>query len=92
MPQQVQNLPAVQETQEMRIQSLGQEDPREKEMATTPVFLSEKSHGQRSLVGDSPGVTKESDTTEQLSNSNILVYYLDIRTIWRYCIVSFKSQ
>ena len=66
--------------------------PWRREWQPTPVFLSEKSHGQRSLVGDSPGVTKESDTTEQLSNSNILVYYLDIRTIWRYCIVSFKSQ
>ena len=32
----VQNLPARQETQ---VQSLGQEDPLEKEMATTPVFL-----------------------------------------------------
>ena len=33
MPQQVQNLPAMRETQEMQIRSLGQEDPREKEMA-----------------------------------------------------------
>ena len=30
----VKNLPATQETQEMQIQSLGQEDPLEKEMAT----------------------------------------------------------
>ena len=29
----VKNLPATQETQEMRIQSLGQEDPLEEEMA-----------------------------------------------------------
>ena len=35
-------------------------------MATTPVFLSEKFHGQRSLVGYSPWNHKESDTTEQL--------------------------
>ena len=28
--------------------------PLEKERATTPVFLPGKSHGQRSLVGDSP--------------------------------------
>ena len=34
MAQQVKNLPAMQETQEMRVQSLGQEDPLEKEMAT----------------------------------------------------------
>ena len=32
----------------------------------TPVFLSEKSHGQRSLAGYSPWGHKESDTTEQL--------------------------
>ena len=32
--QQIKNLPAVQETQEMQVQSLGREDPLEKEMAT----------------------------------------------------------
>ena len=30
----------------------------------TPVFLPEKSHGQKSLVGYSPWVRKQSDTTE----------------------------
>ena len=30
----------------------------------TPVFLPGRSHGQRSLVGCSPGGRKESDTTE----------------------------
>ena len=35
-----------------RVQSLGQEDPLEEGMATTPVFLPEESHGQRSLAGD----------------------------------------
>ena len=44
----VENLPAMQETQ---VQSLGQEDPLEKEMATTSVFLPGESHGLRSLVG-----------------------------------------
>ena len=29
---------------EMRVQSLGQDDPLEKEMATTPVFLPEEFH------------------------------------------------
>ena len=29
----------MQETQETQVQSLGQEDPQEKKMATTPVFL-----------------------------------------------------
>ena len=36
----VKSLPAMRETQ---VQSLGQEDPLEKEMATTPVFLCGKS-------------------------------------------------
>ena len=41
-------------TQETWVQSLVREDSLEKEMATTPVFLSKKFHGQRSLVGYSP--------------------------------------
>ena len=44
----VKNLPAV---QEMEVQSLGEEDPLEKEMATTPVLLLGKSQGQRSPGG-----------------------------------------
>ena len=51
---------------ETRVQSLGWEDPLEKELATTPVLLPGKSHGWRSLVGYSPWDHKESDTTEQL--------------------------
>ena len=52
--QMVKNLPSMQETW---LQSLGQEDPVEKEMATTAVFLPGQSHGQRNLVGYSPWVT-----------------------------------
>ena len=44
----VKNPPAM---QDMWVGSLGQEDPLEKEMATTPVFLPGKSHAQRSLEG-----------------------------------------
>ena len=36
-------------------------------MLPTPVFLPEKSHGKRSLVGYSPWGCKESDLTEQLT-------------------------
>ena len=57
----------MQEIQETRIQSLGLEDPLEKQTATIPIFLPEKFHGQRSLEGYSPKGHKESDTTEQLS-------------------------
>ena len=58
--QMVKNLPAMQET---RVQSLGQEDPLEKGMATTPVFLPGEFPGQRSLQGYSPQGLKESDMT-----------------------------
>ena len=64
MAQAVQNPPAIQKTQEPWVRSLGWEDPLEEEMATTPVFLPGKSHGQRSLAGYSPQGHKESDTTE----------------------------
>ena len=56
---------AMQNTQETWVQSLGQEDPLEKEMATCS--LPRKSNGQYSLVGYSPLGLKESDTTERLS-------------------------
>ena len=47
----VKNLPAMQETQD---QSLGQEDPLEKEWQPTSEFLPGEFHGQRSLMGYSP--------------------------------------
>ena len=51
MAQQVKKLPAKHETW---VQSLGQEDPLEKEWQPTPVFLPGKFHGQRSLTGYNP--------------------------------------
>ena len=36
---------------EIWVQSLGWEDPLEKEMQPTPIFLPEEAYGQRSLVG-----------------------------------------
>ena len=39
MDQQMKNPPPMQETQEMRVQSLGQEDPLEEEMATHSSIL-----------------------------------------------------
>ena len=41
--------------------------PWRREWQLTPVSLSGESHGQRSLVGYSPGGSKESDMTERLS-------------------------
>ena len=47
----VKNLLAMQETW---VLSLAEEDPLEKGMQPTPVFLPGEFHGQRSLVGYSP--------------------------------------
>ena len=60
------NLPAMQET---RVRSLGREEPLEKGMATTSVFLPGEFHGWKSLAGYSPWGYKELDTTEQLTLS-----------------------
>ena len=67
----------MQGTQETRVQSLGQEDPLEKEMAVfpIPVFLPGKSFGQRILAGYSPWGRKESDTTEGLSTHTHIVFH-----------------
>ena len=43
----------------------------------TPVFLTGKFHGQRSLVGYSPWGRKESDTTEQLSTHGGSVFIFE---------------
>ena len=61
MAQTGKNLPAVQET---RVQSLGQGDPLEKEMATHSSILAWESHGQRSLPGYSPWGRQELDPSE----------------------------
>ena len=58
--------------QEIQVQSLGQEDPLEKEMATHTSTLTGKSHGQTSLVDYSPWGRKELDTTEQLHSYLVL--------------------
>ena len=44
--------------------NLGRKDPWEEEMATTPVLLPGKSHGQGSLAGYSPWGLKDLDTAE----------------------------
>ena len=61
--QMVKNLPAMQETW---VQSLGGEDPLEKEMTTHSSTLPGEFHEQRSLMGYSPWSHKESDMTERL--------------------------
>ena len=67
----VKRLPTMWETW---VQSLGQEDPLEKDMTTHsisfPELLPGKSHGQRRLVGYSPWGCKELDTTGRLQKIN----------------------
>ena len=64
MAQMVKNLPAMRETQ---VQSLGQEDPLEKGMVATPVFLPGEFHGQRSLKSYSPWGCKDSGTDSDMT-------------------------
>ena len=60
----VKNRMPIQETQKIRVQSLGQEDPLEEKMQPTPLLLPGESHGQRSLAGYSTWGHKKSDMTE----------------------------
>ena len=67
----IRGLPGGSQLHKMRetwVQSLGQEDPLEKEMSTHSQYscLENPMDGGRSLVGDSPGGLKESDMTEWL--------------------------
>ena len=55
----------------MRVGSMGQEDPLEEGMATTPVFLPGESHGQRGLAGYSPQGHKELHTTEATQHTSV---------------------
>ena len=73
MAQQVKNLPIVQEIQEMQVQSLGQEDPLEKEIVTDSSI-----HAWEIPGTEEPGElqSKESDTTERLS---IHTYLMEMR-------------
>ena len=57
--------------QETRAQPLGWEDPLEKGMETTLVFLPREFHGQRDLAGYSPWGRSESDTTEETYHEGI---------------------
>ena len=68
--------------QETQVQSLGWEDSLEKKMATTPVFLTGKFHGQGSLEHYSPKDGKESDTTEWLSIKVLEKYIYEVGREW----------
>ena len=61
----------MQETQERRVQSLGGEDPLEKEMALHSSILLGKLHEQRSLVGYSPWGCKHMSQTQTQSQTQL---------------------
>ena len=61
--QRLKHLPAMRKT---RVQSLGREDPLEKEMETHSSILAWRSHGWKNLLGYSPWGRKELDRTERL--------------------------
>jgi len=69
MAQQVKKLPAMQETPETWIWSLGWKIPWRRKWQPTLIFLPEKSHENRRLVGYSPKGHKELDMTEWLSTA-----------------------
>ena len=62
------NLPAKQET---RVHHWVEKIPWRRKWQSALVFLSGKSHGQRSLEGYNPWGCKESDRTYQLSTSKV---------------------
>ena len=64
MAQMVKNLPAMQETQ---VQSLGQEDPLEKGVATHCSIIARRIPWTEELAGYSPWGHKKSDMTERLT-------------------------
>ena len=72
--------------QETQVQSLGQEDPQEKGMATHCSILAGESHEQRSMGGYSPWGCKESDTSEQ---QTILTHLILILVV---CIAGWKQR
>ena len=71
MAQLVKNLPAYRRLRRHGFNPWVGKIPWRRKWQPTPVFLPEKSHGQRRLAGCNPKGHKESDTTEQLSTDII---------------------
>ena len=67
----------MQETLEMRVQSLGQEDTLEKEMATHSSILGWKIPWAEEFVGYSPWGRKESDMIEDTHTTQLNVLFKD---------------
>ena len=65
--------------QETQVWSLGEKDPLEKKIASTPEFLPGEFHGQRNQAGSNPWGHKELDwatnTTTNLGQSLVSNYF-----------------
>ena len=68
----------MQELQEMQFDSWVRKIPWKRKGQPTPVSLPAESHGQRSLVGYSPGGCKESDMTEQTHKHTHVAYMCNL--------------
>ena len=69
--------------QETQVQSLGWEDPLEKEMAAHSSILAWKIPWTQSLVGYRPWGSKELDMTERL-HFVLCIYCMHYARCWRY--------
>ena len=83
--QTVKRLPTMPTMWEIWVQSLGQEDPLEKGLATTPVFLPRESHEQRSLEATDQGVTK---SQARLGNRTELISSTTVRLLFSHALMS----
>ena len=66
----IKNLPAMQDS----IPGSGRSPGEENGNSLTPVFLPEKFHGQRNLMGYNPWGCKESDTIELIFSTIVPTY------------------
>ena len=75
----------------MNVQSLGQEDPLEKEMATHSTIVW-KTHEQKSLAGYSPRGCKESDIVRQTNTVTIFYYFFTSSMFYTVFIIIYFSD
>ena len=87
----VKSPPAMQETWETLVRSLGQEGPLGKGMRPTPVFSPGESRGWRSLEGYSSEGLKESDSVTEVSEVHTMTPQLrphppwSLGHLWHFC-------
>ena len=80
----VKNLPKIKKIKNL----LASEDPLEKEMQPTPVFLPGKPLGQRGLAGYHPWGCKELDTTEHARSDAVTRCSVIHLVAWRLIVIA----